>query len=111
VIKVVSLVKRNPQVTHEEFARYWREVHAPLVRGRLPGMRKYVLNPAIYPPGTPVSEWDGIVEMHFDDWEARERAFSSPEWLADDRQQSSEAFLDLSATMTIVTEEYDIPLS
>ena len=44
--KVIALLRRKPGVTQEEFADYWKHVHAPLVRTTLPGLRKYVLNVA-----------------------------------------------------------------
>lgn len=41
---MIALLRRKPGVTPEEFADYWKHVHAPLVRSTLPGLRKYVLN-------------------------------------------------------------------
>ena len=110
MIKVIAMVKRNPKLTHEEFARQWREQHAPLVRGRLPGLRKYVLNIAFQEPGGKPPEWDGIVELHFDDIAARQRAFASEAWLAGERQDSSGDLLDLVNISSIVAEEYVVPL-
>ena len=110
MIKVIALVKRNPKLTHDQFAAQWREQHAPLVRGRLPGLRKYVLNIAFQEPGGKAPEWDGMVELHFDDIESRLRAFSSPEWLAGERQDSSGDLLDLGSIVSIVAEEYVVPL-
>ena len=110
MIKVIALVKRNPALTHDEFARQWKEQHAELVKGRLPGLRKYVLNIAFQEPGGPPPPWDGVVELHFDDIEARQRAFSSPEWLAGERQDSSVDLLDLGSIMSVVAEDYVVPL-
>jgi uncharacterized protein (TIGR02118 family) len=110
VIKVIAMVKRNSTLTHDEFAAQWREQHAPLVRGRLPGLRKYVLNITFQEPGGPEPQWDGVVELHFDDIEARQRAFASPEWLAGERQDSSSDLLDLGSIVSVVAEEYVVPL-
>ena len=110
MIKLIALVKRNPALTQEEFARRWREEHAPLVRGRLPGLRKYVLNPAIPQPGRGEPAWDGVVELYFDDLAARERAFSSGSWLSGDRAGSSEGLLDLDSIVSFVAEEYVVPI-
>lgn len=110
MIKLVALVKRNPALTQEEFARRWRDEHAPLVRGRLPGLRKYVINPAIVQPGRGEPAWDGFVELYFDDLAARERAFSSGGWLSDDRSGSSDGLLELGSIVSFVTEEYIVPL-
>ena len=80
------------------------------MRGRLPGLRKYVLNIAFQEPGGPPPAWDGIVELHFDDIEARQRAFASDEWLAGERRDSSDDLLDLVHIQSIVAEEYVVPL-
>ena len=110
MIKVIALVKRNPKLTHDEFARQWKEQHAPLVRGRLPGLRKYVLNIAFQEPGGRPPEWDGMVELHFDDIETRQRAFASEAWLAGERTASSDDLLELGTIVSIVAEEYVVPL-
>jgi uncharacterized protein (TIGR02118 family) len=110
MIKVIAMVKRNPSLTHEQFARQWRDQHAPLVRNRLPGLRKYVLNVTFQEEGGRAPEWDGIVELHFDDIESRRRAFSSDEWLAADRGASSAGLLDLVNITSVVADEYIVPL-
>jgi uncharacterized protein (TIGR02118 family) len=110
MIKVIAMVKRNSALTHEQFARQWREQHAPLVRGRLPGLRKYVLNITFMEEGRGTPEWDGIVELHFDDLESRQRAFSSAEWLAAEREASSAGLLDLVNIVSVVADEYIVPL-
>ena len=110
MIKVIAMVKRNPKLTHDEFAEQWREQHAPLVRGRLPGLRKYVLNIAFQEPGGAEPEWDGVVELHFDDIESRQRAFASERWLAGERKDSSSDLLDLVNIKSVVAEEYVVPL-
>jgi uncharacterized protein (TIGR02118 family) len=104
------MVKRNRNLTHEQFAKQWREQHAPLVRGRLPGLRKYVLNVTVHEEGGRPPEWDGVVELHFDDIESRQRAFSSDEWRAAEREASSAGLLDLLSIQSVVAEEYVVPL-
>ncbi|MCZ7531446.1 MAG: EthD domain-containing protein [Acidimicrobiia bacterium] len=32
MIKLIALVKRNPELSREEFHRHWREHHGPLIR-------------------------------------------------------------------------------
>jgi uncharacterized protein (TIGR02118 family) len=108
--KVIALLHRKPGVTPEEFADYWKHVHAPLVRSTLPGLRKYVLNFVEPERGTEPPAYDGMVELHFDDRAAADRAFSSPEWLGNARRASTDAFLDLDSIVSIRAEEYIVPL-
>ena len=44
MIKSISLIRRKPGLTREEFVRHYEEVHAPLALSCLPGLRKYVRN-------------------------------------------------------------------
>ena len=41
MIKIVTFIRRNLNFTHEEFVDYWKNVHAPMCKSRLPGLRKY----------------------------------------------------------------------
>src|SRR5919112_4185036 len=53
VVKLVFCLRRRGDLSREEFQRYWRETHAPLVRERSPvlGIRRYVQVHTL-PPGT-----------------------------------------------------------
>ena len=108
--KVIALLRRKHGVTHDEFADYWKRVHAPLVGSTLPGLRKYVLNIAETGRDGQPPAYDGMVELYFDDRAAAERALSSPEWLGDTRRASTDAFLDLDTIVSIRAEEYVVPL-
>jgi len=41
MIKSISLLTRNDNITHEQFVKHWLEVHGPLAHA-VPGMRRYV---------------------------------------------------------------------
>ena len=83
MIKVMGLLTRRPELTHEQFVKHWVELHAPLAHA-VPGMRRYVQN---HIEGTrtradipeTLVEVDGIAETWFDDREAMARANASPE--------------------------------
>jgi uncharacterized protein (TIGR02118 family) len=110
VYKVIALVQRRPGIEPAAFADYWKNVHAPLVRTTLPGLRKYVLNIAqVGREGEPPA-FDGMVELHFDDRPSAERALSSPEWLGAARRASTDSFLDLDTIVSIRADEYIVPL-
>jgi len=44
VLKLVDCLRRRPELSLEEFQRYWRDIHAPLVaeRAELLGTKRYV---------------------------------------------------------------------
>ena len=41
MIKVVGLLTRKPEITHEQFVKHWLEIHGPLAHA-VPGVRRYV---------------------------------------------------------------------
>jgi uncharacterized protein (TIGR02118 family) len=83
VIKLVGLLKRKEGMSVEDFQRYWRDVHGPIM-ARTPGMRRYVQShalPELY--GTALDPaFDGVAEAWFDSLEAYEAARETPEWRA-----------------------------
>jgi len=80
MIKTVAVAFKGPGMTHEEFIKYWHNEHAALVKKVWPGLRKYVQNEIIVPPGQK-READGIVEMFYDDMAAYKQAM---EWVMSD---------------------------
>ena len=66
MIKVISVVYKKPYISKEDFYRYWKDVHGPLVAQALPGMKKYVQNHLVQVPGYEY-EGDGLIETWYDD--------------------------------------------
>jgi len=95
MVKLVAVIRKRDGTMPEEFLRYWREVHAPIV-ARLPGLRRYVISPAVG-RGTG-TEYDGIAELWFEDREALERVMASPEW----REVSADTPLFVEAESIII---------
>jgi uncharacterized protein (TIGR02118 family) len=77
VIKIIALVRRNEDMTHEEFVAYWQGHHSKLV-ARLPGLRRYIQNPALELGGRQ-RPYDGCAELWYDDIDAVRAAAESPE--------------------------------
>jgi uncharacterized protein (TIGR02118 family) len=83
MIKVLGLLTRRPELTHEAFVKHWLEIHGPLALA-VPGIRRYVQSHIVGTrtrpdiPETDV-EVDGIAELGFDDEAALQRASASPE--------------------------------
>jgi uncharacterized protein (TIGR02118 family) len=107
VVKVIALLARRADMSREDFERYLRETHVPLLV-KMPGLRRLVINWVRPNPNGPPPAYDAVGEDHFDDAEALEAALASPEGraVADDVAN----FLDMSRFELLVTDEEDIPL-
>ncbi len=76
--KVVGLLVRKPELSHEEFLERWDEHVA--VAHELPNVQRYTRSVPVDPGAAP---YDGVAEMYFESPEACRAAFDSP---AGDRQ-------------------------
>jgi len=74
MVKRVSLVRRQPGASREEFLAHWTGPHAEIVR-RLPGLRGMRLG--IVEPTGDDFPWDGVGELWFDSVEAARAAFAT----------------------------------
>ena len=113
MIKVVAFIRRNPNLTQAEFVDYWKNVHVPMVKKRLPGLVKYIGSFPVGVKSAPeaiVPDFDGLVELGFDSVESMQKAMSSPNFLSEERQISSAKLMDLSRTESLVVEEIVVPL-
>ncbi len=105
MLKVMALLKRKDGITFEEFSRYWRERHAPLVLKTLPGLRRYVQNHAMrlskgHPP------FDGVAEIWLDDlqsWRDMLGFMASEEGKV--IREDEERFLDRGSIVFLLVEE------
>jgi len=66
MIKSFTIGRRKPGLSMEEYLRYLKEQHGPLVAKVIPGVRKYVQNHPLVLPGFEF-ENDNISEMWWDD--------------------------------------------
>ncbi|MGA2789748.1 MAG: EthD family reductase [Candidatus Bathyarchaeia archaeon] len=102
MFKMIILLKKKDSLTEKEFARYWLEKHAPLAK-KMPGLRKYVVNAVRRPPNRE-PDYDGVVELWFDDSETMKKAFTSTEGQA--TQKDTESFT--SKLITLYIDEHTI---
>lgn len=91
MIKLTFCLRRRPDLSVEEFHRYWRDEHGPLVvaRAEVLGVRKYQqvhtldqgdLHAALQRRnGDSPEPFDGIAEIWVDDVESFRRGSGSPE--------------------------------
>ncbi len=79
-VKSFFLALRNPAMTHEEFARYWGEQHAPLALKIHIGMWRYTRNVVTKALTPDAPDWDGMAILHFRSaYDLRERFYDSDE--------------------------------
>ncbi len=106
MVKLVYCITRRPDLSFEEFSCYWKEVHGPL-GARIPGLRRIVQShalpaaSAIRPP-----DYDGMVELWFDDLAALRAARESIEWEISTADE--ENFIYGLRTAFFITEEVEI---
>jgi uncharacterized protein (TIGR02118 family) len=110
VYKLVTLAKRKPGMTQEEYKNYWLHVHGQMILKVVPAevkalIRRYAQCPASDIPGHQQA-YDGVAEFCFDDYESL-RAWSkfyfsdAAKVLRDDQAK----FIDLATLVTVITEE------
>lgn len=119
MIKLTFCLRRLPHLTREEFQRYWREQHAPLVArhaGTL-GILRYVqthtghdaLNSAMQGSRGGPDAYDGVAELWFESEEAmaantgEAAAKASAELLEDERK-----FIDLANSPLWFGDPFDV---
>jgi uncharacterized protein (TIGR02118 family) len=102
MFKMMILLKKKPTLSDDEFSKYWLEKHAPLAR-KMPGLRKYVVNVVKRPPNRE-PDYNGVVELWFDDGASMKKAFASAEGIT--TQKDTDAFASGLTTMYI--EEHEI---
>lgn len=73
MIKLVNMLVHADDLTHEEFVEYWYEEHVPLAED-LPHAKKYATS---VPTDPERSEYDGVVELYFEDMGDLKAAFES----------------------------------
>ena len=76
MVHLIFCLRRLPHLSRDEFQRYWRETHAPLVQryATLLGIKRYVQAHTINPPlsqGIAAARnapdpYDGVAELWFD---------------------------------------------
>jgi uncharacterized protein (TIGR02118 family) len=95
-------IVRKPQLAEEEFHRYWRENHAPIVK-RISQIRRYVQSHRIPFPNTN-APYDGEAEVWVDGLEALHELRHNPEYLngalADERN-----FIEIDRSDWMATED------
>ena len=73
MFKAMIMLTRRDDLTHEQFAQWWLQEHAPMAR-ELPDVRRIVFNLVEQTPDAPC---DGITELWFDSREEFDAAYAT----------------------------------
>jgi len=97
--KIVDLLVRKDGVTHEEFAERWQGEHAEIAKD-LPGLKRYVTSVPTRPES---ADFDGVLELYFDDMATLGEAFDSD--IGEAVQSDAAEFINLGAGPRLIVEE------
>jgi uncharacterized protein (TIGR02118 family) len=97
--KVVNLLVRSEEMTHEEFAGYWLDEHAPMAE-ELPGVTQYSTS---LPAEPSKAAYDGIAELYLEPDTTVGDVFGTEAGQA--IQEDTANFLDTEASDLLVVEE------
>jgi len=89
-------------MSREDFSAYLRTTHKNLAR-RLPSLKRYVQNHAAQDSKRKPPTWDAVVELYWENRDAMDAAWASPEGAA--ATSDLEAFADLSRSSWSIVEE------
>jgi uncharacterized protein (TIGR02118 family) len=108
MIRLVSLLKRKPGTTHEEFLAYWRDHHGPLIRNSTAAnyVSRYEQHPTAWPEsgsGLPEPEFDGVTIQWFDSVEKFHAHMGEHDFPA--MMEDIAKFMDTSHISFVLTEE------
>lgn len=102
---VMFVLYESPSIEREKALAYWRTNHAEIA-GSIPGVRRYVQNPALRSPDGSVAPFLGIAELAFDDEAAFGAAAESAEFAA--AIQDVANFADAEKLPTAVVEPFQV---
>jgi uncharacterized protein (TIGR02118 family) len=97
--KIQHLLVRKHGVTHEEFAERWQSEQAEIAKD-LPGLKRYVTSVPTRPES---ADFDGVLELYFDDMFNLGEAFDSD--IGEAVQNDAAEFIDLGAGPRVIVEE------
>jgi uncharacterized protein (TIGR02118 family) len=103
MVKAFNFFKRKPDLSVDDFRKYWLKEHAAIIRA-IPKVRKYIASitlPSAYRNREPI--YDGISEAWFDDEEAMRSSADSPPRRAASADDAN--FVDMAKAGSIVVEE------
>ena len=109
LLKVSAFLIRRPDLSHDEFYRYWTEVHTPMLSTPTPGAPKVYRYVQLHTipetvPALRSASYDGVAEIWFESLADAAAMFTSAHYntvVAADEEK----FLDRSKTAFLYTRE------
>ncbi len=123
MIKFVMCLTRHPEMTRDEFKKYWVEKHGPFFMSNadVMGAKKYVqsltldtpLNEGLRSSRGIMPEYDGVAEVWFESEEALVQGMSSPEGqqLSAALLEDESKFVDHAKSSAFIVIEHEVEAS
>jgi len=116
MLKLVYCLRRKPELSVEEFQRYWRDVHAPLVaeRAELLGIKRYIQAHTAFPEVIPALQarnggspepYDGVAEIWIESLEGLASEDPAVQQAAADLLADEGKFIDLAQSPIWIAQE------
>lgn len=117
MITIVFCVRKRPEMSVEEFRRYWWEEHGPYVKARAATLRmkRYVQMPRLLEAGfESVAQargapepYDGVAQVSWESLDDLKATFADPaaKRAARELQEDERRFIDFSRSPIFFTEE------
>ena len=106
MVKLIELIKRKDGLTHDEFLRYWEEIHGPLIAKTVPGVKRYIQNHPVKLSKGGEPPIDGIAELWYNDLKAWRM---SADWFLGEGgnviRDDEENFVDKKKVVALICEE------
>jgi uncharacterized protein (TIGR02118 family) len=106
MVKVFWQIRRRPDMSAEEFHRYWREIHGPLF-WNCSAARKYVVryeqHRVVSAGPTIDTDVDGVTVLWFDSLKDVDALYADPEFINVVAPDGAK-FIDLTSIRRVVTD-------
>lgn len=109
MIRLVTLLKRKPGMTHDEFLNYWFNTHGPLIANCSAAkyVRRYEQHPVSWPAaGQREPDFDGVTIQFFDSVGDFMQHMTEPDF--PQVMEDTEKFLDSANLHWVLTEEPNV---
>ena len=80
-VKQYAFIRRRPEMTHAQFDAYWHHPHGDPISLRLQTLKHYIHTTPIQGDlglDAAITDWDGVVELWYESWEAADRLVDDP---------------------------------
>jgi uncharacterized protein (TIGR02118 family) len=108
MIKAISMHKRKPGMSIEEFRKHYEEIHVPLGLKYFPALKEYRRNYVVHPPGGKELDFDVITEYWYgsmEDYQAAMAFWKGNPDAAKEIHNDELSFRDESKTVVFLVEE------